>query len=64
MKIMCGITIIMPLVLHKIYEARTLEGEQWLQKRKNYVMIQSLQRGPVKGSQKNPCSTVPWRIVL
>lgn len=53
-------TLILVLSLENIRAARTLEGEEWLQK-KNVLIFQSLQRGPVKGSQKNPCSTVPGR---
>lgn len=50
---------IMLLSLEKIWGARTLDGEQWMHK--NILVLQSLPRGPVKNSQKNPCSTVPGR---
>ncbi|KAK7337925.1 hypothetical protein VNO77_18517 [Canavalia gladiata] len=56
---MCAITtIIVVLCLEKIKAGRTLEEEQWLHKN---LLIHTLQRGPVKPSQKNPCSTVPGR---
>ncbi|OIW07159.1 hypothetical protein TanjilG_10132 [Lupinus angustifolius] len=51
-------TTILLLGLHQIYASRPLEEEQWLHKN---LIIQSLQRGTVRGSQKNPCSTVPGR---
>lgn len=60
MKMMFVFTTILLLGLHKILAARTLEGDQqWLQQKN--LLIQSLQRGPVKSSKKNPCSTVPGR---
>lgn len=58
---LCTITIILLLSLETISSARTLEGEKWLVKKKNILLLQSLQRGPVKPSQRNPCSTVPGR---
>ncbi|CAL0321026.1 unnamed protein product [Lupinus luteus] len=51
-------TTILLLGLHQICASRPLEEEQWLHKN---LIIQSLQRGTVRGSQKNPCSTVPGR---
>ncbi|KAL9320392.1 hypothetical protein ACSQ67_012231 [Phaseolus vulgaris] len=51
--------MILVLNLQKTSGARTLEGEQWLHK--NVVLLHSLQRGPVRSSQRNPCSTVPGR---
>ncbi|KAK7269172.1 hypothetical protein RIF29_21888 [Crotalaria pallida] len=51
-------TTILLLGLHQICASRLLVEEQWLHKN---LIIQSLQRGPVRGSQKNPCSTVPGR---
>ncbi|KAL2325368.1 hypothetical protein Fmac_024426 [Flemingia macrophylla] len=51
-------TTIMVLSLHQMYAFRPLkEGPFWQQK----LLIQSLQRGPVQRSQRNPCSTVPGR---
>lgn len=52
-------TAILLLGLQQIWASRPLEEEQWLHK--NNLVIQSLQRGTVRGSQKNPCSTVPGR---
>nr|KYP71776.1 hypothetical protein KK1_011049 [Cajanus cajan] len=49
-------TMILLLSLEKTRAGRTLEGEQWLHKN---LVFHSLQRGPVRGSQRNPCSTVP-----
>ncbi|RDX68147.1 hypothetical protein CR513_52895, partial [Mucuna pruriens] len=50
--------MIVLLSLEKKSVARTLEGEQWLQKN---LVLHSLPRGNVRGSQRNPCSTVPGR---
>ncbi|KAJ1385115.1 hypothetical protein SESBI_41900 [Sesbania bispinosa] len=58
MKMCVLTTIFLLLSLQSIFGARTLEGEEWSQKN---LLFQSLQRGPVKQSQKNPCSTVPGR---
>jgi hypothetical protein len=35
--------------------------KEFLLLQKNVAILQSLQRGPVQGSQTNPCSTVPGR---
>ncbi|MED6176164.1 hypothetical protein PIB30_085445 [Stylosanthes scabra] len=58
------ITILM-LGLHQINALRPLKlrGEDGQlivnQKNKLILMMQSLPRGPLRGSQPNPCSTVP-----
>nr|POE75860.1 hypothetical protein CFP56_05127 [Quercus suber] len=36
---------------------RPLEGEQWL--KKESLLLQSVQRGPVTGSGTNPCTNIP-----
>ena len=38
---------------------RPLEGEQWL--KKESLLLQSVQRGPVTGSGTNPCTNIPGR---
>ncbi|KAJ7978138.1 Collagen alpha-1(II) chain-like [Quillaja saponaria] len=54
-------TILLLLGSHQIMAMRPLEGEkeQWL--RKHYLNIQSLQRGPVRSSQTNPCTFITGR---
>ncbi|KAK7344164.1 hypothetical protein VNO77_13492 [Canavalia gladiata] len=51
-------TIILLLGLQQIWALRPLKEGQLMQKN---LVIQSLPRGPVQGSQSNPCSTVPGR---
>ncbi|KAK7376277.1 hypothetical protein VNO78_34740 [Psophocarpus tetragonolobus] len=51
-------TAILLLGLQQIWAFRPLKEDQWLKQR---LIIQSLQRGTVQGSQRNPCSTVPGR---
>ena len=58
---MCALATVLLLSLHTTWGARTLEGKQWLKKDTTVTIFQSLQRGPVKPSQRNPCSTVPGR---
>ncbi|KAG5044401.1 hypothetical protein AAZX31_03G228100 [Glycine max] len=58
MKLCVLTTMILVLSLEKTRGTRTLEGEQWLH---NNLVLHSLQRGPVRSSQRNPCSTVPGR---
>jgi len=53
-------TIILLLSSEQIRARPLLIEKQFLLLQK-IVAIQSLQRGPVKGSQTNPCSTVPGR---
>nr|KYP74488.1 hypothetical protein KK1_007171 [Cajanus cajan] len=55
---MLVLTTILVLGLHQICAFRPLKEGQFLQQR---LIIQSLQRGPVQRSQRNPCSTVPGR---
>ncbi|CAJ1976251.1 unnamed protein product [Sphenostylis stenocarpa] len=51
-------TTILVLSLQQTWGVRPLkENKLW----QNKLIIQSLQRGPVQGSQRNPCSTVPGR---
>ncbi|XVE72982.1 hypothetical protein DITRI_Ditri11bG0081500 [Diplodiscus trichospermus] len=38
---------------------RPLDGEQWLAK--DELVLQSLPKGPVKGSGHNPCTNIPGR---
>ena len=38
---------------------RPLEGAQWL--KKESLLLQSVQRGPVTGSGPNPCTYIPGR---
>ncbi|KAK7397329.1 hypothetical protein VNO78_18497 [Psophocarpus tetragonolobus] len=54
-------TMIVVVSLNEIEAGRTLEGEKWYWWHKNLVLLHSLQRGPIGGSQRNPCSTVPGR---
>ncbi|KAK7355968.1 hypothetical protein VNO80_15233 [Phaseolus coccineus] len=51
-------TTILVLSLQQTWGFRPLKEKQVWQ---NKLIIQSLQRGPVQGSQRNPCSTVPGR---
>jgi len=51
-------TAILVLSLQEAWGFRPLKEKQPWQ---NKLIIQSLQRGPVQGSQRNPCSTVPGR---
>ncbi|KAL2345811.1 hypothetical protein Fmac_007096 [Flemingia macrophylla] len=51
--------MILVLSMQRTRAGRTLGGEEWLHK--NVVLLHSLQRGPVRGSERNPCSTVPGR---
>ncbi|KAK7277809.1 hypothetical protein RJT34_22826 [Clitoria ternatea] len=44
--------------MQQIWAIRPLKEDQLWQRN---IVIQSLQRGPVQGSQRNPCSTVPGR---
>ncbi|RZB45305.1 hypothetical protein D0Y65_054905 [Glycine soja] len=51
-------TTILLLGLQQIWAFRPLKEDQWLKQR---LVIQSLQRGHVQHSERNPCSTVPGR---
>ncbi|TKY52111.1 26S protease regulatory subunit 10B [Spatholobus suberectus] len=51
-------TTILLLGLQQIWAFRPLKEDQLLQKG---LVIQLLPRGPVQGSRRNPCSTVPGR---
>ncbi|BAT94955.1 hypothetical protein VIGAN_08160700 [Vigna angularis var. angularis] len=53
-------TAILVLSLQQTWGFRLLKEKQLLWQQ-NKLIIQSLQRGPVQGSQRNPCSTVPGR---
>jgi len=53
-------TAILVLSLQQTWGLRLLKEKQLLWQQ-NKLIIQSLQRGPVQGSQRNPCSTVPGR---
>lgn len=61
MKIMLVFTTIILLLSSQQIRARPLLIEKPLLLLQKIVAIQSLQRGPVQGSQTNPCSTVPGR---
>jgi hypothetical protein len=61
MKMLVFTTLIMLFGSQQIGAIRPLLIEkEFLFLQKN-IAIQSLQRGPVQGSQTNPCSTVPGR---
>ncbi|CAJ2652260.1 unnamed protein product [Trifolium pratense] len=61
MKMLVFTTLIILFGSQQIRAVRPLSIEkEFLLLQKN-VAIQSLQRGPVQGSQTNPCSTVPGR---
>ncbi|KAI4301139.1 hypothetical protein L6164_034450 [Bauhinia variegata] len=54
------VVAILMMVLFGFGETRPLQGdrEEWPNNKKDVVILQSLQRGPVKPSAPNPCSTV------
>lgn len=55
-KILALATMVLLMGTIEIMALRPLEGDQWMQQKK--LVFQSLQRGPVRGSQSNPCSTI------
>ncbi|XP_038718460.1 uncharacterized protein LOC120011428 [Tripterygium wilfordii] len=57
-KALCILAIFLASLL-QIGSARPLGGEEWF--KKDGLLLQSLQRGPVTGSGPNPCTYIPGR---